>query len=36
LRRIKSLAGFKRFVAVEREASRLRRDDTTLLAYWRY
>jgi len=36
LRRIKSLAGFKRFVAVERDASRLRRDDTTLLAYWRY
>jgi hypothetical protein len=36
LRRIKSIAAFKRFVAAEREAGRLRRDDTTLLAYWRY
>jgi hypothetical protein len=36
LRRIKSLAVFKRFVASERQAGRLRRDDTTLLAYWRY
>jgi hypothetical protein len=36
LRRIKSLTGFKRFVAAEREAGRLRRDDTTLLAYWQY
>ena len=35
LRRIKSLTGFKRFVADERKAGRLRRDDTTLLAYWR-
>jgi hypothetical protein len=36
LRRIKSLTGFKRFVADQRNAGRLRRDDTTLLAYWRY
>lgn len=36
LRRIKSSASFERFVTSEREAGRLRRDDTTLLAYWRY
>jgi hypothetical protein len=36
LRRIKSLTGFQRFVADQRNAGRLRRDDTTLLAYWRY
>jgi hypothetical protein len=36
LRQIKSLARFRRFVASERQAGRLRRDDTTLLAYWRY
>jgi len=36
LRQVKSIAGFKRFVTSERKASRLRRDDTTLLAYWRY
>jgi hypothetical protein len=36
LRRIKSLPAFKRLVAAERESGRLRRDDTTLLAYWRF
>jgi len=25
---------FARFVAAERETGRMRRDDTTLLAYW--
>jgi hypothetical protein len=35
LRSIKSLKRFKRFVADQRKAGRLRRDDTTLLAYWR-
>jgi hypothetical protein len=35
LRRIKSLTGFKLFVADQRKTGRLRRDDTTLLAYWR-
>jgi hypothetical protein len=34
LRQIGSPAGFKRFVLGERGLGRLRRDDTTLLAYW--
>jgi len=34
LRPIASRRDFARFVAAEREAGRLRRDDTTLLAYW--
>jgi hypothetical protein len=34
LRAIASRRDFARFVATEREAGRLRRDDTTLLAYW--
>jgi hypothetical protein len=36
LRHIKSSTSFERFVPAERESGRLRRDDTTLLAYWRY
>jgi hypothetical protein len=35
LRQIRSPAEFKRFVLGERRSGRLRRDDTTLLAYWR-
>jgi hypothetical protein len=34
LRNLKSLRAFKRFVTRERKAGLLRRDDTTLLAYW--
>ncbi len=34
LREIKSPRQFKRFVETERAESRLRRDDTTLVAYW--
>jgi hypothetical protein len=34
LRTIASRRDFARFVAAEREAGRLRRDDTTLLAHW--
>jgi len=36
LRGIKSKHAFKRFVVEERQAGRLRRDDTTLLAYWHF
>jgi hypothetical protein len=35
LRELRSLAAFRHFVAEERAAGRMRRDDTTLLAYWR-
>ena len=34
LRQARSLAAFRRFVSVERAAGRMRRDDTTLLAFW--
>jgi hypothetical protein len=34
LRQIRSCRAFKRFIATERAAGRMRRDDTTLLAYW--
>jgi hypothetical protein len=36
LRSLKSLPAFKRFVTRERGAGGLRRDDTTLLAYWQF
>jgi hypothetical protein len=34
LRRVKTPAAFARFVQVEREAGRMKRDDTTLIALW--